>query len=83
MLENKEVLVKTLHANSALDLNAKFTGRIIKVKSVRDNEDSSFEQYLGETDFRTQLLSPLSRTEVGTIRCIGVNYHDHGVSLTL
>jgi hypothetical protein len=28
-----------------------------------------------------KLLSPISRQEVGTIRCIGLNYRDHAVSV--
>ena len=30
-----------------------------------------------------QLLAPLSREEVGLVRCLGLNYADHAVCVTL
>ena len=30
-----------------------------------------------------QLLAPLSREEVGLVRCLGINYADHAVCVSL
>jgi len=50
--------------------------RLLNATSVFD-ETSSFS---GEVKTIAKLLSPLTTTEVGTIRCIGLNYKDHAVS---
>ncbi|KAK2809098.1 hypothetical protein FQN50_004152 [Emmonsiellopsis sp. PD_5] len=37
-------------------------------------------KFTGETVVAKRILSPLTEEQVGTIRCVGLNYHDHGVS---
>lgn len=77
--EGKVVKARVLSSSSALDEGAKFTGQERPVQQVRlhprDRQGRS-------NHFYQQILAPLTAEQVGSIRCIGVNYNDHGVSTT-
>lgn len=55
--------------------------KVLNVKSALD----AGAQFTGETTTISKVLPPLSAQEVGTIRCVGLNFKDHakelGVSL--
>ncbi|KAK2741716.1 hypothetical protein FQN55_008215 [Onygenales sp. PD_40] len=40
-------------------------------------------KFTGETVTAKRILSPLTEEQVGTIRCVGLNYHDHGTRAEL
>ncbi|KAK9426036.1 putative Transcription factor [Seiridium unicorne] len=57
----------------ALASNEIVTARVLDVKSALEDGGS----FTGEIAAIKKLLSPLIAAEVGTIRCIGMNYKDH------
>jgi 2-keto-4-pentenoate hydratase/2-oxohepta-3-ene-1,7-dioic acid hydratase in catechol pathway len=75
--EGKVVKARVLSSSSALDEGAKFKGEERPVKQVRlpprEQQGTSTHSY-------EQILAPVTAEQVGSIRCIGVNYNDHGVS---
>ncbi|KAH6692256.1 hypothetical protein F5X68DRAFT_250458 [Plectosphaerella plurivora] len=52
--------------------------QVLSGASALDDAD-----FTGEVAIIQKLLSPISASEVGTIRCIGMNYRDHAAELNL
>lgn len=74
--EKRDVAVRVLSCASPLE-DGIFTGETAVIHKVKIKYCSPLTAIL--TDI-IQLLSPLSPDEVGTIRCIGLNFKDHAVS---
>ncbi|KAK6205719.1 hypothetical protein LQW54_008299 [Pestalotiopsis sp. IQ-011] len=62
LASSQTVSVRVFSSNSALDLSAEATSKVLTV---------------------SRLLPPLSSREVGTIRCIGLNYRNHAREMNL
>jgi hypothetical protein len=58
---------------------ASYKGETIKVRVFSGNTVLEAGQATGKEEVVDRILSPLGRSEVGTIRCIGLNVslHDH------
>ncbi|KAJ3549838.1 hypothetical protein NM208_g279 [Fusarium decemcellulare] len=57
------------------------TGQPVEVRLLDSPSAMDESQLTGQTAFIKTLLSPLSPQEVGTIRCIGLNFKDHAAEL--
>ncbi|KAG0649353.1 Fumarylacetoacetate hydrolase domain-containing [Hyphodiscus hymeniophilus] len=55
---------------------------LIKVLDAKSALDLN-AAFTGEVKKATQILSPLAPAEVGTIRCVGLNYTDHAAEMKL
>jgi len=53
---------------------------LVKVLDASSALDSD-ARFTGEVKEAKRILTPLTPSEVGTIRCVGLNYKDHAVSL--
>lgn len=51
--------------------------RVVTGESSLDYDAS----FTGEVKFIEELLSPVSQTEAGTVRCIGLNYKEHAAEM--
>lgn len=74
LASNQRVIVKVLDSKSALT-PGQFTGEHATIKKVRIIKSKINTHIL----LTMQLLSPVASHEVGTIRCIGLNFKDHAV----
>ncbi|KAG9253008.1 uncharacterized protein F5Z01DRAFT_170823 [Emericellopsis atlantica] len=57
------------------------SGQEVQVRLLDRPSAVDDSQFTGETATIKTLLSPLSATEVGTVRCIGLNFKDHAAEL--
>lgn len=56
----------------------------VPVKVVAGGSALNYEApFTGETQIIDQLLSPVSQTEAGTVRCVGLNYKEHAAEMKL
>jgi 2-keto-4-pentenoate hydratase/2-oxohepta-3-ene-1,7-dioic acid hydratase in catechol pathway len=53
--------------------------RVVTGESALDYDAS----FTGEVKFIEELLSPVSQTEAGTVRCIGLNYKEHAAEMKM
>jgi 2-keto-4-pentenoate hydratase/2-oxohepta-3-ene-1,7-dioic acid hydratase in catechol pathway len=61
----------------ALAAKEKVSVKVLKTSSALD----SGAQFTGEVTTISKLLPPLSAQEIGTIRCVGLNFKDHAAEL--
>lgn len=76
----KDVRVKVLSCSSPLE-DGNWTGETAVIKQV----SCVFRQLLTGLEMSRlseswQILSPLSKKDIGVIRCVGLNFKDHAVS---
>lgn len=57
------------------------SGKHVKVKVLGVSSALENGQWTGEVASIKKLLSPVTRAEAGTIRCIGLNFKDHAAEL--
>lgn len=56
----------------------------VAVKIVAGASALNYEaQFNGEIRFIEELLSPVSQTEAGAVRCIGLNYKEHAAEMKM
>lgn len=76
----KDVRIKVLSCSSPLE-DGNWTGETVVIKQV----SGVFCQLLTRLEMSRlseswQILSPLSKKDIGVIRCVGLNFKDHAVS---
>lgn len=56
----------------------------MSVKVVAGNSALNYDApFTGENQIIDELLSPVSQSEAGTVRCVGLNYKEHAAEMRL
>lgn len=63
----------------AIEKNVGVLVKVMTSNSAWDYETS----FTGEVKSIHELLSPVSQTEAGTVRCVGLNYKEHAAEMNL